>query len=203
MKRILIASLLSLLCLAGSAQNAVTRFVARTDTSRLSLDYSFTVFGKTRIMGSGTAMVQGNAFKVEGGGLDIYCNGTDRWIVDEVEQEVAIEPVGPELSDASSNPVALIGAINELFNIGPMQSGTFQKKQAQYSILTPRADLDLSLMKLYFKGDLLIGIIVTMSDDSLTEIAVSNLKFSPKEDKSDFVFDTGKLDASWMVNDLR
>ena len=73
-------------------ENVVTRFAVKVENSRLAVDYSFVLHDKTRMTGKGAIVIQSDAFKLNEHGLEIYCDGQSRWIVDKEAKEVAIEP---------------------------------------------------------------------------------------------------------------
>ncbi len=62
---------------------------------RVSLHYSCTVDGYAAAVElSGTLLLQGNCYRTEGNGTEIYCDGSTRWTVDRAGKEVYVEKSG-------------------------------------------------------------------------------------------------------------
>lgn len=84
--------LLSLTAVAQQPQPA--ELAARLQTDRISLRYACTLTQDTPVKLSGTLLIQGECYRAIGNGVEIYCDGKDRWTVDPASKEVYIEPAG-------------------------------------------------------------------------------------------------------------
>jgi len=63
--------------------------------NKVSADYSFVYGGKLKC--NGFIIIQDPCYKAEGNGIEVYCDGDNRWTVDRVAKEVYIEKTsGPE-----------------------------------------------------------------------------------------------------------
>ena len=62
-----------------------------SEGQRVNLSYSCTVDGYAPVELSGSLLLQGNCYRAEGNGVEIYCDGSTRWTVDRAEKEVYIE----------------------------------------------------------------------------------------------------------------
>lgn len=95
---ILLSLCLALLPGSMGAQNRqidsnalLEELLGRLDSQRARIGYSCTIDNGTPVRLSGIILLQGNCYYAEGNGLKIYCNGPNRWTVDEEEKEVYIE----------------------------------------------------------------------------------------------------------------
>jgi len=93
-KILLSTLLLGCFSLGASAQvKDVAALLKTIHGKRVVCEYSYTA-GK--VQGSGTATIQEGKYIVKGNGLEIYCDGVNRWTVDPDAKEVYIEPAGDE-----------------------------------------------------------------------------------------------------------
>ena len=109
MKRI-VCTISVLLCLAAffaAGQDVRTRaFWDKLAGNCVSLSYSFQTRAAVPVSGEGTAVIRGDCYYVNGNGMEIWCDGQTRWIVDRAAGEVVIEAVDASSSDWLTNPVA-------------------------------------------------------------------------------------------------
>lgn len=109
MKRI-IFTMSVLLCLAAfsaAGQDERTRaFLNKLADHCVSLSYSFRTRAAVPVSGEGTAILQGDCYYVNGNGMEIWCDGQTRWLVDRSAAEVVIEAVDAASTDWLTNPVA-------------------------------------------------------------------------------------------------
>ena len=88
MKRIVM--ILTALLMAGAglhAQEILTRF----STDRISCKYTYSIDVPITLTYEGEALVQGECYYLKGNGLEIICDGVNRWTVDAEAREVYIE----------------------------------------------------------------------------------------------------------------
>ena len=109
MKRI-VCTISVLLCLAAffaAGQDVRTRaFWDKLAGNCVSLSYSFQTRAAVPVSGEGAAVIRGDCYYVNGNGMEIWCDGQTRWIVDRAAGEVVIEAVDASSSDWLTNPVA-------------------------------------------------------------------------------------------------
>ena len=88
MKRIVM--ILTTLLMAGAglhAQEILTRF----STNRISCKYTYSIDVPITLTYEGDALIQGECYHLKGNGLEIFCDGVNRWTVDSEAREVYIE----------------------------------------------------------------------------------------------------------------
>ena len=77
---------------AGLPDKQIEQVAQRlAEGQRVSLNYSCAVDGYAPVELSGSLLLQGNCYRAEGNGVEIYCDGSTRWTVDREEKEVYIE----------------------------------------------------------------------------------------------------------------
>lgn len=80
----------------------------------VSVDYEFsTVVSGFKTVGNGTVEVQGNAYHMKGNGMEIYCDGSTTWLIDEAAQEVIIESADTKDAGMLANPILLLMNLEE------------------------------------------------------------------------------------------
>ena len=78
------------------------------------VDYEFaTVMSGVKTTGEGTVEIQGNAYHMEGNGVEIYCDGSTTWMIDEDAMEVFIEAADSRSAGYLANPVLLLMNLEE------------------------------------------------------------------------------------------
>ena len=203
MKRFLTLFLLIGTAWGLHAGNVVTDFAAKAASSRVAFRYTYSVNNAVKLQGSGSALVQGDAFYVQGDGLDVYCDGKTRWTVDKTAKEVIVESVDQDFRDYAANPALLVASVGDAFSVQSVAESKFKGKACTAGVLSPKEKMDMSLLKLYFVKNQLAGAAVTMKDGTVTEFVVSDLVFSEvRPAGKEFTFDLGALDNSWVVTDL-
>ena len=80
----------------------------------VSVEYEFsTVISGFKTIGSGTVEIQGNAYHMKGNGVEIYCDGSTTWLIDEAAQEVLIESADTKDAGMLANPILLLMNLEE------------------------------------------------------------------------------------------
>lgn len=83
----------------------------------VSVDYEFaTVMSGMKVTGEGTVEIQGNSYHMKGEGIEIFCDGSTSWMIDEAAKEVFIEAADSQSAGYLANPVLLLMNLEE--NIG-------------------------------------------------------------------------------------
>lgn len=92
MKKFFLVIIVSLMSLQAWGQTEIREILGLIENSRVSLTYSCNVKMDVQMKSSGNLMVQKNCYKLSTAGVDIYCDGENRWTVDSTAKEVYIEP---------------------------------------------------------------------------------------------------------------
>ena len=204
MKR-LTALLFLLTALTAAGQNIVTDFAKTLADGCATFGYSYSMTGNVPLSGSGTIRLQGDAFSMEGDGLEVWCNGTTRWTVDTVAEECYIEGVEPGGLDYEANPALLVGAVDKAFKLKKTASATFNAQKVTEAVLVPVTDggniTELSLMLTSAKKP--AGLLVKTSDGNIITVTVKDFAVGAKSDLKAFGYDTKKLSSDYIVTDLR
>lgn len=92
----------------------ISEILSMVPTHRVDAAYSCNVnLSGTEVRMQGAIRAQQNYYFVSGNGLDIYCDGTARWTVDNEAKEVYIEPA-TGLDEFLTDPESYLGALSGL-----------------------------------------------------------------------------------------
>ena len=73
------------------------------------VEYEFsTVISGIKTKGEGVIHIQGNSYHMSGNGVEIFCDGTSTWLIDEAAGEVMIESATSKDAGYLANPVMLL-----------------------------------------------------------------------------------------------
>lgn len=211
---ILAAAALALFSIpSGAKSKTLGSFIDKVSSSLVTFDYSFTMQttkSKTKMTGSGNVKVQGNAFFMEGNGMEVWCDGSTRWTIDRFAEEALVESVSESYDSYATNPALMITAVDDAFNEVSFGTSKFQGKAVDASVLSPvhkgKYSMDIAELKLFFKSGTsdLAGAEVKLNDGSVSEFSITGMTFSAQaEKKESFRFDEKTLDDSYVITDLR
>ena len=211
---ILAAAALALFSIpSGAKSKTLGSFIDKVSSSLVTFDYSFTMQttkSKTKMTGSGNVKVQGNAFFMEGNGMEVWCDGSTRWTIDRFAEEALVESVRESYDSYATNPALMIPAVDDAFNEVSFGTSKFQGKAVDASVLSPvhkgKYSMDIAELKLFFKSGTsdLVGAEVKLNDGSVSEFSITGMTFSAQaEKKESFRFDEKTLDDSYVITDLR
>ena len=93
--------------------------------NRVSFSYALTTQEKVPIKTDGTALIDGECYRITGNGLDIYCDGSTKWTVDTQAKEVYLEP-SDGTQEFLANPSAWLGQVHNLTVGEKVVSGVFR-----------------------------------------------------------------------------
>ena len=160
----------------------------------LEADYSVRN-GGPEVKGKAELQIQGETYRILGGGYDIYCDGESVWIVDQTSKEVIIEPVSEGPDGYMTNPALLLSRLDEFFDVKSVAGRKYTLK--------PKAKGEITSAEVTFspEGNLSSGTF-TMSDGNGWNITVSNMTGSPQKDITAFR-PSIRFDKTWIVTDLR
>ena len=125
---------------SGAKSKTLGSFIDKVSSSLVTFDYSFTMQttkSKTKMTGSGNVKVQGNAFFMEGNGMEVWCDGSTRWTIDRFAEEALVESVSESYDSYATNPALMITAVDDAFNEVSFGTSKFQGKAVDASVLSP------------------------------------------------------------------
>lgn len=206
MKKVFLLLVLSgIAALSASAADDLRVLATKIASSRVSFSYVYETARDGFVMkGGGNAVVQGDAFRMEGNGLEIVSDGTTRWTADAEARELFIEPVDRSAVDFVSNPARLLANIDAAFTPVDAGESKIRGRVVQCYILSPADEgTGIRKLRLYFANRTLVGAAFILKDGSETEFMISDMVFDAPGPASDFRFDEKKTDGGWVVTDLR
>lgn len=202
----LLAAVLLLVPVLSNAQDTslLTKFYQGIADSCLDISYTYS----TRISGienkgQGTLLSQGMMWKLDGNGVQMYCDSLSVWIIDPQMKEVVIEPAPEdERTQWMSNPAVIFSRLSTLFNVNealPSRDG-----KAVIYVLKPKdpGDIDFCNIELLKSDASVRNASVALSDGTLIKIEVSSMKLTPETSVEAFRPHMS-FDSSWIVTDLR
>ncbi len=206
-----VAALFALSTAASARSRTLSDFIEKVSGSLVSFDYAYSMpSGKTKMTGSGKVRVLGSSFRMEGNGLEIWCDGKTRWTVDRISEEALVESVDDSGDSFSTNPALMISSVDDAFTETSFGASKFGGKAVDASVLSPkikgRGSKDLSGLKLFFKSGTrtLVGARVELNDGTVSDFTISNIRFEDgSAQKESFRFDEKTLGSSYVVTDLR
>ena len=207
MKRLIISALvLCGLCIVAAAQGTSTleQLCAKMSDRASVLNYSYTLsVSGVKTVGDGTVTTQDYAYILNGNGMNIYCNGTTLWVVDEAGKEIMIDSVAQGADAYLSNPVLLLANLNKIFSVStPISSGGNQVYK-----LTPKQDCGIA------SGTVIVSTVNSTpvfasgsfktTDGGQLDVKIKSMTFSDKKPLTFYILDLSRFDSSWMITDLR
>lgn len=185
-----------------------------------SVAVSFTLRSGDSSLGDGTALLTSSAYKLITPITEFWCDGSSRWIVDRVAEEVIVEPVEGELS-------SVLSSLRESY---PFEA-SFEGRRATAVRLAPDSAADSSgaavsagtsgaAVSAVQDGDLnfgdmrdltiysdpasgrVLGCTVNYGGAPLTFV-VKSISVNPLTGAESFAFPTASLSDSYIVTDLR
>lgn len=205
MKRIIISTLILCgLCIAAAAQGTTSleQLCAKMSDKASVLNYSYTLsMSGVKTVGEGTVTTQDNAYVLRGNGMNIYCNGSTLWVMDEAGKEILIDSVAQGTDAYLSNPVLLLANLNKIFSISsPVTSGGNQIYK-----LTPKQDCGIvsGTVNISAANPVFTSGSFKTSDGGQLDVKIKSMTFSEKKPLTFYVLDLSGFDSSWMITDLR
>ena len=207
MKRFIVSALLSCgLCIAAAAQgtSVLGQLCAKLADNAAVMDYTYSLtMSGVKTVGEGVLTVQDKSYVMQGNGVNIYCNTSTLWVVDEAGKEVLIDNVAQGEDAYLSNPVLLFTDLHAMFVVGaPVKNGNLM-----IYTLTPKAKCGISsgTITLSAAGTVPVfysGAFVT-EDGSHIDVKIKSMTFVEKKPLTFYILDLTGFDSSWMITDLR
>ena len=158
MKRLLSILFLSALALGAHAQKNIP-LLDKVEGHRVTFHYTYSLSQKGEPfhpVRDGDVTVEGNAYKLQGLGMEVISDGTTRWTLDREAKEAVVEKV--EKEDIFTNPALFIASY----------------KQHMDSI------------KVNDSGSDYLDVTLTLEDENIMRFVLKNIVYGPEEGKSDF-----------------
>lgn len=200
---VLLAALVSV---PVSAQQILEQFKSALIGSCVNLEYSYKAVSGTMISGSGTLCLQGDSFRMQGDGLEIWCDSKTRWTLDRAAGEMVVENVedAPE-GAAAADPAMLLGSLDTHFSVKSTSAGdgqttiNFEPASGVLGITS----LTAVLKPVQGGSPVLARAVAVMSDGTMTEFTFKSMAYSDRLPEESFRFNMSEADKSWIITDLR
>lgn len=125
MKKTVIILLLAAIAPALKAQDSTESLKQLLEGNRVSFSYALTAQDKVQVRSDGTALIDGECYRISGNGLEIYCDGSTKWTVDTHAKEVYLES-SDGTREFLANPSAWLGQVHNLTVGEKVVSGIFR-----------------------------------------------------------------------------
>ena len=176
MRRFVIIAISLLSCAFSYAQGVSIPQLDRASGKRVNFHYEYLLSkdgGDFSKVTEGDVLVEDNAYRLDGLGLTIVCDGKTRWMYDPSAGEVVIESA--EQDNILTNPALLISSYRGYGNSLHVKSGT-------------RDSLD---------------VVYDVDDQVKARFVLRDIIYEQQQGKSDFTFDVKSLPENTVVTDLR
>ena len=175
MRKLLSIAALGILSLCAWAQGGIP-LLDRVKGHRVSFHYTYSLSrdgAAFQPITDGQVCVEGNAYRMEGLGLEVISNGSTRWTLDRAAKEVVIENVVKE--DLFTNPALFIASYRE----------------------------HLDQLQVNDSGSDFLDVTLTLDEGTRARFLLKGIVFGSPEGKSDFSLDEKSLASDFVVTDLR
>ena len=133
MRRVLLTILLSVVSVTLSAQYDADYLKSLVANNRVSFKYSLGVKGAAPVKMDGKVVLDGDCYSVRGNNLEMYCDGTTKWVVDREALEVYIES-SEGTKDFLADPSAWIDNVKNLKISENSVSGSYWNAEQEVTI---------------------------------------------------------------------
>lgn len=176
MRRLVLTAISLLACALSNAQGVSIPQLDRAAGKRVSFHYEYNLSkddGAFSKVTEGDVLVEDNAYRLDGLGLTIVCDGVTRWTYDPSAGEVVIESA--EQDNILTNPALLISSYRGYGNALHVKGGS-------------RDSLD---------------VVYDVDDDVKARFVLKGIIYDEQKGKSDFTFDVTSLPENSVITDLR
>ena len=165
----------------------------------ISLDCEYSVVSQGVLSKGGCKVeVQGISYRMQGFGLDVYCDGETVWLLDPMAKEAIAEPVNDDSFSYMSNPALHFRDMGKVFKVA---SATASGSGMKYN-MSARKPCGISKAVLEIDRNSLLRIAeFTLDDGSVMKIKVLSMQVQPLKTKESFA--PGNLSSDWIITDLR
>lgn len=165
----------------------------------VSMDCTYSIVsGGITSKGDCKVEVQGTAYRMQGSGLDIICDGKSVWVLDVESKEAIVEPVYDDSISYTSNPALLFRDMDKVFTLeGSSSEGTgmLYRLKANEACGVTSAALRLN------KNSTLQSAEFSLDDGGVIKIVVSSIEALPLKDLGYFAPE--RFSSDWIVTDFR
>ncbi len=181
--------------------DAVLSLATDLGRSHVSFDYKYVMKGSNiSLRGGGSLTVQEVCYFIEGDGLKIWCDGSSVWTLDVMEEEVVIESADA-VGGFAANPLLTIAHCGDLYSWNPEgRSTSFGGVPCREFVLTPKAKVEFTGVKLYIANSTLVGTVMSVADYSIT-FTITSYKSTPADPSAAFAPEP--FSEGCIVTDLR
>ena len=175
MKRLISLIVGGMCCLSAWAQGSIP-LLDKVQGHRVTFHYTYSLSrsgGDFKPVTDGAVTLEGNAYTLEGLGLEVISNGETRWSVDREARELVIETV--EKEDIFTNPALFIGSYKQ----------------------------HLEKMQVNASGAAFLDVTLTLDEDAQARFLLTDIVYMEPKGKSDFSLDEKSLSKDYVVTDLR
>ena len=176
-RRTVISAIIMILsCTFSYAQALSIPQLDRAAGKRVSFHYEYLLSrdgGDFSKVTEGDVLTEDNAYRLDGLGLTVVCNGETRWTYDPSASEVVIESA--ENDNILTNPALLISSYRGYGNALHVKSGS-------------RNSLD---------------VVYDVDQDVKARFILTGIEYSDTKGKTDFTFDVKSVSEGAVVTDLR
>lgn len=178
----------------SQSNSSLERLFGDFESSCVCMGFTYDIEADAaKIVGKGDLQVQGNAYHMTGNGLEVFCNGTTSWVIDDSALEVIIEEAG---SSDEAGPALILARLDKVFNVTSARDG-------KVFSMTPKVDCGVLSAEVTFgeDGRLRSGRFNLDGGETLN-IRITYIRKEQKKDISFFCPDI-EFDSEWVVTDLR
>lgn len=175
MKRQISLIVVGMCCLSAWAQGSIP-LLDKVQGHRVTFHYTYSLSRNGEAfkpVTDGDVTLEGNAYTLEGLGLEVISNGETRWSVDREAKELVIETV--EKEDIFTNPALFIGSYKE----------------------------HMDQMQVNASGAAFLDVTLTLDTDTKARFLLTDIVFQERQGKSDFSLDEKSLPKGYVITDLR
>ena len=158
MKRVLSILFLCTLALGARSQGNIP-LLDKVEGHRVTFHYTYSLSQKGSSftpVTDGNVTVEGNAYILQGLGMEVISDGTTRWTLDRDAREAMVEKVVKE--DLFTNPALFIASYKDY----------------------------MDRIKVNSSGSDSLDVTLTLDDETRARFVLKNIVFSPRKGKSDF-----------------
>lgn len=168
----------------------------------LSYKYTFRKSG-VNLNGEGNLIAQGLLWRLDGNGIEMYCDSNTMWVIDPSLKEVVVEPAASEYNqEYEINPAMILMRLEDMFKL--RDSVVSKDGKAIVYILDPviKGKFEYLNVEVLKSDSTIRHATIALKDGDLIKIEVSSMKLTPMRSAEDFrpqrIFD-----SSWIITDLR
>lgn len=205
MKRKLLTILLAVMPVMAAVRGdaGLEKFYASIAESCLEVSYTYSARVSGIVNnGGGTLVTQGTMWKVQGNGVEMYCDSKTLWVIDPAMKEVVVEPASAEASsEFMDNPALMFSRLKDNFNVSESRP---MGEDVMFYTLRPKSDIGINYfnVELDVVSNMIRRASFAMADGTFVKIEVSSMKLTPEVSVESFR-PVDRFDSEWIVTDLR